>query len=240
MLENLIMPGGKLELREIKRDPNSTRKLNTYVSQIYDIDEDETKMSIAMPIKEGRAIPLAVGSRYDAYFYTKKGIYASVVTITDRFRTSTLFVLVIELQTQLKKFQRRQYYRFDTIFNLDYVILNEEEQKLAVEKQIIPESFPTERIIRGTTMNISGGGMKFSGSQLKPEDKLWLEFSIAVNECMKRFRVIAHVVESTASANKAGLYVNRIEFEVIPKTDQETLIRYIFEEERKLRKNERI
>ena len=49
-MEKILVPGGRLELNEIISD--KTKKANTYLSQIYDIDENEKKVSIAMPYKE--------------------------------------------------------------------------------------------------------------------------------------------------------------------------------------------
>ena len=38
-MEKILVPGGRLELNEIISD--KTKKANTYLSQIYDIDEKE-------------------------------------------------------------------------------------------------------------------------------------------------------------------------------------------------------
>ena len=67
-----------------------------YFSQVYDIlSEDE--MKIAMPIVDGRVIPLPVNGRYDLCFYTSGGLYQCKATITDRYKEGGLFVLQIEI-----------------------------------------------------------------------------------------------------------------------------------------------
>ena len=65
-MEKILVPGGRLELNEIISD--KTKKANTYLSQIYDIDEKEKKVSIAMPYKEGRLVVLSMGMRFVAFF----------------------------------------------------------------------------------------------------------------------------------------------------------------------------
>ena len=68
-MENILIPGGKLELNEITA--NKEKNTISYLSQIYDIDEDTGRVSVAMPYSEGRMVVLSIGTHYNAYFYCK-------------------------------------------------------------------------------------------------------------------------------------------------------------------------
>ena len=45
-MENILIPGGKLELNEITA--NKEKNTISYLSQIYDIDEDTGRVSVAI------------------------------------------------------------------------------------------------------------------------------------------------------------------------------------------------
>lgn len=120
MIEKLITPGQKIELTEILM-VDTDRKPKTYQSQVFDVHEDDDRLDIAMPIVAGRLIPLSVGLHFSVCFYTPKGLYQSNCVIVDRYKSNNLYTIVIELKTAPKKYQRRQFYRLETILPLKYI-----------------------------------------------------------------------------------------------------------------------
>ena len=240
MLEKLIMPGVKLELREIRKKEDMNNKANIYVSQVYDMGDEESKLVIAMPIKAGKLILLSVGACFEAFFYTKKGMYQSEIVVTDRYKSDNLYMLDVTMKTPLKKFQRRQFYRFDCMLDVDYTLLTDsEEQYISTTKQIPEELSGDKRT--AMTKNISGGGIKIVGDQkLEKDDKLYVYFELMVNEYVKTFRLVTRVIDCNEVMNRTGMYTSRLEFEHIRNEEREIIIKYIFEEERRIRKNERM
>lgn len=242
MIEKLITPGQKIELTEILM-VDTDRKPKTYQSQVFDVHEDDDRLDIAMPIVAGRLIPLSVGLHFSVCFYTPKGLYQSNCVIVDRYKSNNLYTIVIELKTAPKKYQRRQFYRLETILPLKYILLEEAELRPIEVLKKVPENdkFPPGRLLEGNTLDISGGGMKFiSDMRLDKGRSLIIEFSLPINMTMKKIRMTVKVIESVQSPNKKGFFQHRAEYDLIGKDDREMLIKYIFEEERKMRNKERM
>ena len=237
MLEKILIPGGRLELNEVLNE--QTRRPDVYISQIYDVQEDDKSVTVAMPIKEGRLIPLSVGMHFDAYFYTKIGLYHSMVVVIDRYKSSNLYMLVIELQTVLQKVQRRQFFRYATTIPIGYAVMDEEAIHLVETLKVLPDKLLRGRLLRGTTLDISGGGVRFAGIRLERDEKIYVEFNYTFHNSIRCFKGIANVIGSEYPQNRTDICHNRAGFEVVNSDDRETLIKYIFEQERKARRNER-
>ena len=75
MTQELLLVGTKIELKRTSKIKKVDGEASvTYVSQILDNDKDGNIIA-AMPISEGHIVPIEVGSVFQAYFYTSKGIY---------------------------------------------------------------------------------------------------------------------------------------------------------------------
>ncbi|MGN1188544.1 MAG: flagellar brake protein [Lachnospiraceae bacterium] len=237
MSAKILTPGGRLELNEIPRE--NSRMSNVYLSQIYDVDEDEKRVSVAMPFKEGRLIVLSVGMHFDAYFYAKNGLYHSRVVVVERYKSNNLYGLVMELKTPLKKVQRRQYFRYQTLKPLRYVTVDDDMAELIRKLGTLPEGHDNIQLSEGSTLDISGGGMRFAGQHLEVGSKVYVEFDYFMMGRPRMLKATAVVISSEAPLNRHDIYHNRIRFEYVNPDERESLIRYIFEEERKDRQNER-
>ena len=243
MAEQLLKVGQKMEVTEILLHDNEDKKPKTYPSQILDIHEEEDKLDIAMPIVGGRIIPLPVGGHFSACFYTPKGLYQCNVVITERYKTNNIYVLVVQMKSALKKFQRRQYYRLETVIPITYVTITEAELRpiQVLGKVTELDKIPPERIKKGNTLDISGGGMKFaSDERFEKGQNLIVEFSLPINRLLKTIRITAKVIDSMSVQNRFNLFHHRIEFGLISPEDRENMIKCIFEEERKKRNKERM
>lgn len=237
MFENVIIPGGRLELREIPLD--DTKKANTYISQIYDIEENDRKLSIAMPVKEGRIIPLSVGMRFDAYFYTHKGLFQCEVVVIGRYKQNNLYTLEVEIKTPLRKIQRRQYFRYPITLTIRYALLDEAAITFVETIKSLPDDYMKDALIESTTLDISGGGVRFSGEKLLKNDKIYLEIDYDFNDSIQTFKAIASVVDSEAVSGRDDIYHNRAGYEVVNSKEREQLIKFIFAKERASRRYER-
>lgn len=252
MIKDFISIGDKINLITIwnKQRENKPRKL--YVSQVLDFDGDY-KVKIAMPIEKGKLIPLEVGTKYEVCFYTKKGLYSCKAIVIERYRDENLFVLMIQLLSDLKKYQRRQYYRLDCMIDFRFHLISEEE--MIYRKQLKNNIFVSEEEkidcitaleelevdwIEGIIIDISGGGIRFN-SELKTEkgNSILLEFVLSSEEECNFYELEAQVVFSEQIKNKNNLYETRTEFKEISNVEREEIIRFIFEEDRKHRKREK-
>ena len=236
-MEKILVPGGRLELNEIGAD--KAKKPNTYLSQIYDIDEEENRVSIAMPYKEGRLVVLSMGMSFDAFFYSKTSLYHSRVKIVDRYKSNNLYVLVIELNTALKKVQRRQFFRYEVSMPVKYMLMDTDAVTLYERTGELPDSMTEGKMIEGQTIDISGGGLKFAGAHIEKDSIVYIQFFYTLGSALYCLRTAATVVESVNPLGRRDIFHNRVSFDNVKNDDRELLIRFIFEEERKQRQNER-
>ena len=91
---------------------------------------------------------------------------------------------------------------------------------------------------RGVIVDISGGGLRFvSRQQYQEGNILYLRFNLSINDLEKEFRLAAKVILSKEIEKRQNEYENRVKFIYIDNTTREEIIKYIFDEDRKNRKN---
>lgn len=242
MLSRTITPGDRIELtkpvklRE-KRDEKEEKinRVKPFISQVYDIMEDE-QLKIAMPIVEGRVIPLPLHARFDACFFTAGGLFQAKVVITDRYKEDGLYILVAELTSELKKFQRRQYFRLEYTMDMKYkVVTIEELMELAANGGISDKYSPFE-MDDGIILDISGGGIRFtSHEKIEKNTNIIIRFNIGVTEEIN-CSFAANIISCRKVENRDRIFEHRAEFRNMKNADREKLIKFIFETERRIRK----
>lgn len=251
MVSDVIQIGDKVNLLKVKKKQEDDVTIE-YVSQVLEFTEDN-KIKIAMPIQNGRVIPLNVDEQYYMRFYSKKGLYQCKGVILDRYKEENVFILIVRYISDLEKFQRREYYRLEHILDINYRVVTREEE--IYEKWIREDQFdrPEDRkecieklkILQAawepaTITDISGGGARFNSMHpTDPEKKIVIAFLFYVNGKGYDYRLKAVVISCEPLVNRQGVYENRVKFIELELEKRETLIKFIFEEERKIRKKKR-
>ncbi|MBQ9443069.1 MAG: flagellar brake protein [Lachnospiraceae bacterium] len=242
MLSDHVIPGDKVDLTEVKSEDRITKngviERKTYSSRVFDImSEDEIKVN--MPFVDGHIVLLEIGDDYDLCFYSGNGLYQCYARITDRYKSNNMYVLTMELTSPLRKFQRREYYRLNCILNMKCREMPDKEIKELEEiggndVRFINTDLTLED---GVIVDISGGGAKFiSDRQFEKDSKVLFVFSLNLNGRFTEYSVIGRVILSEMIEGRSGEYKNHIQFINIKDKDREGIIRYIFEEERKIRR----
>lgn len=239
MGENSLEVGNKIDLnpkvgRVLKDD--ETRK--TYASQILDFQPDGSIVA-AMPIQEEHLIPLEVGSTYEAYFYTSKGIMRAECMVEKRGKEGKIYIMNLILTTQLVKFQRREFYRLDCTIECKATCISSIEALCVAKNHTYPEDID-ERLENAILVDISGGGARII-SKIKYEKFTYLvvRFPIQLGDENKEITLLGRVILSLESDNNREYYDNRIQFKEISKEQREDIVKYIFEQQRKIRRKER-
>lgn len=250
--------GDKIELEKIYyNDIDDFIQKKKYTSQLLDII-DSDKIKASMPISKGRLNPLTVGEEYILYIYTHKGIYMCRVLAESRGYEKRVSVISFQILSHLVKVQRRQYYRLNINFDIEFHVYTSEE--LEVYRNLLEDKVESEEerdkliklllglkeenIVKGLVLDISGGGMRFqSKDQLRKDDFINLYFSLTTNSIKKEYNIQAVVIESSKSYNiiyaDKNVYENRVQFTNITKEDRENIIRFIFHEQGKQRQREK-
>lgn len=237
MVENLISAGDKVEMKSVEPVilPDGTEGRKLYKSTVYDVLEDGS-IEIMMPMEKTKLVLLPVEGEYEVCFFTNTGMYRGNVRIVDREKTENSYILITELITNLQKFQRREYFRFNCIIEMKTKEITENMAQ-SIEKKLgylIPEIEMT----RGVIVDLSGGGVRFVSRKAYSQDAvLFMKFTLEIGEHEREFELAAKVISCTEIPNRKNEYEIRTKFVYLDNTTREDIIKYIFNEERKNRKN---
>lgn len=249
-VEELIRPGDKVDISFVQQVENintAGEAQQVYKSQVLDLKENGN-LDISMPSEGSRLILLPLGVRLEFVFYSKGGLYRAMGQIKERYKSENIYMLEIELKTQLEKFQRREYFRFPCILDFNYYTITEEEAKfesgdalLIALRENDKEGKNSAREYEGNIVDLSGGGVRFrTAEELKPNQKLLFEIHLQNENLNKQYYIIGSVI-SCIPAEKASdkLFEIRAKFQIRDTSTREEIIRFIFEEERKSRQRGR-
>lgn len=244
MVSKILRPGDKVEIRpvqQIEQKSKTGREAHIYKSMIEEVyDNDE--IDITMPLEEGKYVLLHLGIRFEFVFYGETNLYRGIGQVKERFKSNNIYMLKIELKTPLSKFQRREYYRFPCIMDMRYYRIEDELSKIDDADEIlemIQESQPEEKEKKATILDISGGGARFVSEEKFEKDKfILMELCFITADMDKEYWVKSRVISWNKLDAPEPRYETRVEFIMKNNKVREDIIRYIFEEERRRRKNE--
>lgn len=237
MLSKYVEIGNKIQMQAIGKNGESAEKI--YYSNIYDIMSEDS-MEIAMPMENTKLILLPVDSEYEVVFYGSNGLYECNARIVDRYKSNNVYLLVLELISNLKKYQRREYYRFSCALEMSLRRLEEEELQTLESQGIfeLQSDLPAERAM---IADISGGGLRFLSRQCFEADTyLYCSYYLAHGEEQRKYEIVTKVLSVKKLENRPDTYEHRVQYYRMDENVRENIIKYIFEEERISRKKERL
>ena len=246
MIADILKVGDRVEIRilqEVLRGYDLSEKKHIYISKLYDIiSEDE--IVIAMPVEATRVILLPRDVRYDLIFYTKKGLFNCSGEVKGRYKEGALYSLAMALTSPLQKLQRRKFFRLDCLVDFTYYVLYDEEEKSLKDPYEAHEyhlrHFPEEFRKKGTIVDISGGGIRAITTERLPEDGvILLFFRVFVDNSEYAFSTFARVIKSAALENNPHRFQSGLEYRNMSNKDRERIVRYVFQEERSKRSNQK-
>lgn len=252
MLREIVNIGDKIELKQLDQRGSLMKSSKTYVSQMVDFIEDD-KISIATPIKNGMVIILEKEMSYRLYFYTIRGLFQCDCIMLQTYREGKNILALVKLVTKPEKIQRRQYYRLECVHEIEYRLITEEEVKLEEKLRLGKFPQPDERSqirkrlaeinkvwYNAAITDLSGGGCRFNSEHLlKSGDKVRIRLDFIIKNELMKLDIIADIIASQKIIDRSGVYEHRAEFYNIMQKDRENLIKYIFEQERRLRRNDK-
>lgn len=239
MLSKFISIGNRVELQAIAKENQEDETANKiYQSKIHDIVSDDT-LEVIMPMEQTKLILLPIDSEYDMVIYGENGLYQCLVRIVDRYKSNNVYILVVDLVSNLRKFQRREYFRFSCALEMASRSLEDEEVS-AVEQRSPYSLQPGLPLKRSVIVDISGGGLRFMSSQKYEEGSLiYCSYHLMSKGEQKQYDVIGKVLSAREMENKPGVYEHRVQYYNLDVETREEIIKFIFEEERRTRKRER-
>lgn len=242
MKNNIIKPGDKIDIRlmqQIEHSDRSNTEIRVYKSQVYDIYEDG-ELEISMPTEGGKIILLPLGVRFEFVFYSNGGLYRAEGTVKERFKRDNLFVLVIEMKSQLEKFQRREYFRLECTLDMKYYNIAEDDIADKTAEEVFDAIRSEQNIYEiektGTVVDISGGGMRFvSEEENKAGSNILVVVRLVGEKINKQFYLLGKVISSVHAATDQKKFEHRVHFILKDSKVREEIVRYVFDEERRMR-----
>lgn len=226
MISKILAVGDKVDIQH-------GQKKHQYKSKIMDIMDEEI-LKLSLPIEKSIVIPMAKGWRIDLTFFSGKGLYHCQGEILERYKEEKLYLMIVRLTSELERIQRRQFYRLPYSMEIEFREVKEEPgiQDISSEEEA---SWNT-----GITLDISGGGCRFNAPvACQIDSQLELEFFLRMEKGFHRQRWRGKVTASYSVPNRNDMYENRVEFIDNDRQKREQLVKFIFEEERRIRRKER-
>lgn len=236
MLSEYIHLGQRIELQAVSRvrAKQQTPAPRIYASKVYDILSDE-RMEITMPLEQGKLILLPVDVEYEMFFYGEHGLYECMARIVDRYKSNNVYILVMEMTTNLKKYQRREFYRHTCAMDIETRVVDPQEDEMEEEEKYEPSAYDKSILV-----DISGGGLRFvTLHKYERESIVLCRLKLWHKDALKEYVIKGWILDVKKVEKRAGYYEHRLQYVDIPAKTREEIIQYIFEEERKNQKIKR-
>ena len=221
-----LQVGTKLELELINSD--GIRYENTLVSE-FEWAEGENAAMIAAPINEGVVFPIHTGTGIYIYFIRKKesvtALYRVKAIVIGRDTSDNMALLRVEAVSGIEKVQRRSYFRLGCSLSIQF-------RQVESLNPIHSEGVPFKKALAS---NLSGGGICLLLEDKVEVGKL-IECEIPTGEG-KVVRFYGKIIRYDRSESDDRFkYEAGIAYIKINENDRETVVKFIFDEQRKLRK----
>ncbi len=241
MLSKYVVVGNRVELQAVKRlnlsDDSANEERKVYSTKVYDIVSDE-RIELLMPMEQTKLILLPIDGEYELCFYTDNGLYQCLAKVVDRYRDNNIYVLALDLTTNLRKYQRREFYRFSCALEMNSrELLKEEIESLNQSHNALQPELPLKRSV---IVDISGGGLRFvSNLEYEKGSMILCNYNLVVDGVQKHYSLVGRVLSVEELENRPGVYEHRVQYVNMDVDDREEIIKYIFNEERKNRHKEK-
>lgn len=244
MLSDIVIAGQIVEIQarasmvEENTEENQTgnkesEERKVYRTKVFDV-LSEDQLEIMMPIEKGKVVLLQVDGEFDLCFYAENGLYQCYARVLDRYKSNNVYIVVMELTSNLRKHQRREFFRFDCALDMSSRLL-EKAEVAAVEqgRSYLLSGRPSMQCV---AVDISGGGIRFIADyRYERGSYICCSYTLNVKGQTKQYNLVGKVLSVRELEGKPGTFEHRIQYVNMDVDEREEIIRYIFEEERRQR-----
>ena len=238
MGNKVVSIGDKIDIFYHHDNDDMSKHNNKCVSMLSDL-KNELLWEVTMPVSEGRMILFEVGAKCDFTIYTSNNtIFNCLAIVRKRYKRGNLFYLAVEIVSELKKIQRRDYFRVECCIDFHFTKVEDDNVEQNIDKlyESIELSGVDGTIYNGVILDISGGGIKFSSGSPSEEGKYILSvFKLDNEDKHDKIYVICKIITCEKNEMVNDKYINRAQFIFKTIADREKVVHYVFEEERKKR-----
>jgi c-di-GMP-binding flagellar brake protein YcgR len=214
-------------------------------SRLEQVKRQGHDVVLLLPLYKGKRVMLHTGAGFEITFYTAdKGPYRSLGVVDECYKEDDTYLVRFTLKTEFFKIQRRKHYRMECHLNMNLYQITEEEAHDLDERELrerikAPDIF-TERE-KDVILDISGGGIRFVSEHPHETCDCLAIHTHLKNEHVDQDMVVPVTVVACRKVDKdREKYEIRAAFTHMNHHLREMIIKYIFYEERKIRKKGRV
>lgn len=206
-MKNLVYAGQTVELNVLEGDYKGL-----YRTKIEDVGQNS--VTVLSVFDKSKLVSLRIDTEVEVIFFDESSTYAFNARIVDRI-SSPIYAYILSISSEVKKIQRRKYFRVPVIYPLSV-------SKIILNKLSEP--------IKGSTLNLSGGGMLF---QLSESLDVGTRISVELNLPNLKVNTYAKVVRTTRDEeNKFSIM--GAEFEGLSVQERDKIIHFVLNIQRNL------
>jgi c-di-GMP-binding flagellar brake protein YcgR len=213
-LKKLLSIGARINLLVID-SYNQTQ----YVSRVDNINEDET-LDVLIPISKNKIVYIKNDTAVKVIIAKEGAIYEFKAKIVNKLFGAVPLLKLMRI-SEIQKIQRRNYFRLKAVNNIKI------RRIVNLKEKIFEEYF------NATMVDISGGGIAFNADrELEINDIIEISLNLNANS----INLLGKIVRAERVDDKAIKFAYGVNFEKITEIERNIIMRYIFEEQRKLAK----
>lgn len=235
-MQKIIRAGDKIDIKYLHQKNDKI-----YKSSVFDF-LGGNEIEITMPTDAGKMVLFNQGVQFEFFFYTARGMYTCEAVVTDRYKRGNFFLISVEVVTPLKKYQRREYYRLECLLDFAYYKISDELAALETNQQMFLELSKPEYILEkrlARAKDLSGGGSRFMTLEpLEVGSKVLSVLHLVNDKVDRTFYLVTEVIGCDPVKDMKDRWIVRGKFEYKDIKERDLVVRYVFEEDRRLRKKE--
>lgn len=236
MISEFARPGDKIDITYLHQNNGKV-----YKSSVFDFLGEST-LEIGMPTEGGKMVLFQVGFECSLFFYTQRGMFICDGKILDRYKKDGFYMMSVKLTSAPKKYQRREFYRVDCSIDFAYYKISSEVAALESTEDLFEEiadpKYLSEKKL-ALSQDISGGGIRFLSDEKLDRGSYVLTVIRLTNEKVDQtFYLVTEIIECGKVEKIPDKQMVRAKFHFKDIKDRDVIVRFVFEEDRMIRKKE--
>lgn len=213
-IEKFLYIGARINLL-IMNDYNQSQ----YVSRVDNINEDGS-IDVLIPISKNRIVYIKNDTTLKVIIAKEGAIYEFKAEIVSKL-FGVVPLLRLNRTSDINKIQRRNYFRLKSV------------NAIQVRKIVDLKEMAYDEYAAVSMVDISGGGLAFNADlELEINDMIEINMNLNTNA----INLLGKIVRADKNDNKVKKYSYGVNFEKIAELERNVIMRFIYEEQRKLAK----
>jgi c-di-GMP-binding flagellar brake protein YcgR len=213
MLAENIKTGTRVEITPKRRLPNE----KPHLSMVETVVNDK-KVMIHAPAFRGEPIRLPKNENYVLRFLTENAVFRFDALLQEYVNVDGFEVILFQISGEGDKIQRRGLFRFTCAIPVTFTVVSENGDQSETQE--------------GMIRDLSGGGMKML-SRLNMQEKSLIRVMLQLED--DYIMAFGEVLAKSDVPDSIYEFQYGVKFAVMPEADQEKIIRFLYNEQRKLR-----